>query len=826
MPDLVTMLDSAGGLPGYEVPDTELGGGASLGNGRCWAMVGSGGRLKSLFSTDVGRVVAGPLVLRYAAAGFAEGAPSGCKGDAVPLPQVGGGTYVLGPASQRHRFRLPGRMAVTETIFLPMIGDAPPERHVAGTVLVELVNEGDRPQDLAVYAFAGFQVGGFKTEIRVRHDPDLGGLAVAYEGEPDWLGVLTVDPEPTRHGITADVAMACDTDALPRLEGESGKGRGDLLACTENRLRLGPGDSATLTFVLAFWHEGDLLREALPAMRDGPAILDRTLAAWRERLDVCEVSTPDPVINAGGAWAKVNMVRVLAHYPKGLTFTNDPGRSSNVVTRDVIWFTYGCDHFWPEASREMLTRLGETQYEDGKVPEYYNARTGERDDYGLNINDGTALYVLGVNHHARSTGDMGWLAGVYDRVAKACRYILTQRDERGLVYANSDEVAERGIVSWRNVIREYQISGAVTEINAECAAALRAMGHMAENIGRDEEGAFFTEASEELAQALNKHLLDRRRRLYLLNIDPQGRKHTDVTADEIFPVLFRVVDEETAYRIIRRLNSPDFWTEAGLRTASRLDPLYDPAQHVGLIGGVWPGLTWWYAFAAARYHPEFMVRALHASFSHYARHPRAYNTVPGQFSEWFDGESLISRGMPLSPWEPPRFLWAAVEGVGGLMVLPGDPRINPLLPKDWKWTATRHVRYHDRRVSIFSARMQGELRCFGDLEFESDGPREVFDEEVTDCVRLETPGMHPLALRQGDRTLLALGSCREESRSSPVGLERLLEADATYRVREWASEQDRWSDWREAAGRNLEVLAVRIEAQGFHLVEFQRKGDA
>ncbi|MDP6108180.1 MAG: hypothetical protein QGI33_07085, partial [Candidatus Brocadiia bacterium] len=74
-----------------------------------------------------------------------------------------------------------------------------------------------------------------------------------------------------------------------------------------------------------------------------------------------------------------------------------------------------------------------------------------------------------------------------------------------------------------------------------------------------------------------------------------------------------------------------------------------------------------------------MVEALHASFEHYNLNPRVFNTVPGQFSEWFDGESLVNRGMRLSPWEPPRFLWAAIEGVCGMMLNPGPPGINPLL---------------------------------------------------------------------------------------------------------------------------------------------------
>ena len=47
---------------------------------------------------------------------------------------------------------------------------------------------------------------------------------------------------------------------------------------------------------------------------------------------------------------QANMLRVLARYPTGIAFTNEPGISSNVVARDVAWFIYGCDFVLPTAA--------------------------------------------------------------------------------------------------------------------------------------------------------------------------------------------------------------------------------------------------------------------------------------------------------------------------------------------------------------------------------------------------------------------------------------------------------------------------------------------
>jgi hypothetical protein len=346
---------------------------------------------------------------------------------------------------------------------------------------------------------------------------------------------------------------------------------------------------------------------------------------------------------------------------------------------------------------------------------------------------------------------------------------------------------------------------------------------MAENIGREEEGEELYSHAMELTDAINEHLLMEDRQLYLLNIDAAGRRHTDVTADELFPVLFRVAPTEVAYRIVRRLNSPDFWTSAGLRTVSRLDPLYHPSRHVGLLGGVWPGVTWWYAFAAARYHPEFMVRALHASFEHYERDPRVFTTVPGQFSEWFDGESLVNRGMRLSPWEPPRFLWAAVEGVGGMMLSPGAPGINPLIPPDWKWVGLVRVPYHGEHVTFFAGRMDGQIHLYASTEFECDSPHEVFGDDVTEQVRVGHDGVHPVALREGGRLLVALGTCHPETVSTPVDLSALVEPHTTWQLRQYSSERGEWAEPLDAGGEELAMLGVRIEGQGYHLLDLRRR---
>lgn len=168
--------------------------------------------------------------------------------------------------------------------------------------------------------------------------------------------------------------------------------------------------------------------------------------------------------------------------------------------------------------------------------------------------------------------------------------------------------------------------------------------------------SIFSEAGEALTAAINTHLINPSPGFYYLNIDLDGNIHTDMTADEIYPVMFEVAPEEVAFRIITRLNLPDFWTPAGIRTISQMSPDYDPYRQWGLMGGVWPGVTWWYAFAAAKYHPEFMVQTLRMSFEHYARITR----VPPR-------RTIRCQGSSASGWMASR--WS----IGACASLPGSP---------------------------------------------------------------------------------------------------------------------------------------------------------
>src|SRR5579884_4301627 len=99
-----------------------------------------------------------------------------------------------------------------------------------------------------------------------------------------------------------------------------------------------------------------------------------------------------------------------------------------------------------------------------------------------------------------------------------------------------------------------------------------------------------------------------------------------------------------------------------------------------------------------------MAYALSTTFENYSSDPRRNNTVPGQFSEWLHGETLVNEGMMLSPWFPPRYLWAAIEGMAGLEISRDAAKVSPRLAPDWKWLGVQNLPYRESRLTWFAVR--------------------------------------------------------------------------------------------------------------------------
>src|SRR5207302_5507030 len=222
----------------------------------------------------------------------------------------------------------------------------------------------------------------------------------------------------------------------------------------EYSLSAGPGQTVEAPFVLAWSGDGVESAHKIYLQCEHPTdIAKESIAEYKKVLSRTDILTPNPVINRGVRWAKVNTVRVQHKYRTGEAFTNDPPQDI-VVISDLAWYVFGSDYITPEFSANTLS-LGERHafHENGKLTEFIraNEEVPALHDYGLNINDDTPLYICALFHHLLPGNGSYTPESAYTLMKRACDYILSQVED-GLVRCHSKGTNVWGICGWRNII--------------------------------------------------------------------------------------------------------------------------------------------------------------------------------------------------------------------------------------------------------------------------------------------------------------------------------------------------------------------------------------
>ncbi|HYB59656.1 MAG TPA: amylo-alpha-1,6-glucosidase, partial [Candidatus Acidoferrales bacterium] len=619
----VVEIERINGLWAYVLPDNKLVTGSSYGNKKCFVNSKATGAIESLFSLDLGRNVVGSTLVRY------YDAESG-----VALEQTGVGDFIIHPAYQKHKFRIAQGLRISEIFYVPNAPQDGLDQCPAAYLGLKITNKTSDVQRISVVAYADLRPTYLATtrDVEARFCYKNKAIIASNQSNTQWTRFVGTTGKNATFSYTSDISSVTDNfnvtpRSRPSCEQYMGVSSSAEDRCSVQYLPLADESAATdvaiqseeedraviariqvdvevpadgaeqFTFIIGFSASGE--RDAIRTFE----LLENYELAYRQTIrhyvnedSHSVVMTPDRVINRGVQWAKANMARVKAYYPKGWGFTNDPSMSSNIVARDTAWFSFGCDYVAPEFSKRALKAFKRLQSAGGLIPEYYNGVTGEVDDYQLNVNDDTPLYILAVAHTFQITDDRVFLEEMWPSVEKAANYILSQKDERGLVFCRSKGVGVYGICGWRNIIPNHTINGAVTEVNAESFAALRAAALLADFMGDDEKAAYFRAEAKRLKAAINQHLINPKTGYYYLNVDSDGNAHPDVTCDQIFPVIFNVATPATSHLIIDRLNRPDFLTTAGVRTVPRTALNYHPERGWGLTGGVWPDVAFMFAY--------------------------------------------------------------------------------------------------------------------------------------------------------------------------------------------------------------------------------------
>ncbi|MGC1381440.1 MAG: amylo-alpha-1,6-glucosidase [Candidatus Baltobacteraceae bacterium] len=792
----------------YEIDDTQLAIGSTLGAPKGAIVVKASGAIERFYSSDLGVTLLSGISL-----GFWDGPTSAARAKID-------GRFRMHPDRQEYVYRIDHGVTVTERIFVL-------NRHPIGKLvdpmtaylMVEIRNDSD--ERLEFDSLAGVLLrGDTSRDVHATYDPELRAVVAWNASTPDHGRAIGCSRAPASFEVTADHGKMDRPHFAGRLSNRVARGLSDPIALFHHRHRLSPGAQKRLWFTMTASPEGARgARRAYRSVPAAPSAQTQTRGHFEAVLSRSIVVTPDANVNRGVLWAKANMLRTQLYAPTGWCFVNDPMRSNNSVGRDTAAFALGSDYVTPDFSRESLRWYLKHAERSGKIVEYYDVRNGEACDYGLNVNDDTPLVVLALAHYYLATGDLEFARESYPAARRAAEYMLGQRDARGLIWCTSTKTGMEGIVGWRNIIPDYRISGASTEVNSETYAALVAIAGLAGALGKKKDSRRFEREAVALREAINRHLRDPETGLYYLNIDVDGCPRSNVTADMLFPVVMGVADHATAARIVSRLSASSFWTEAGIRTIPRDDLEYSPTHGWGLVGGVWVGVTFLFAVAAGRFNPSFMAYALGTSFQHYSRDPGRNNTVPGQFSEWLHGETLANQGMMLSPWYPPRYVYSAIEGACGLEIRHDQPVCNPRLPPHWKWLGVRNLPFRGSSISWFVARLP-QPTLYANFGFATDLEFHAYDQDVTPMLHL-SDDVTEIAMRRGRHMVIFVGNTAARTITTPLRFRR--PPRGRYHVRYFTSLLNEWTYRQDVPGEELHRgFALDVDSLGFSVIELQQ----
>ncbi len=710
----------------YVLDESETPFGMTLGNFKAYATCTPKGGVRGLWDADTDQIIFGAHQIAYRLD----------RSDPTMFPHQIHRSFTFLPYAQISEFSLDEGLLVTEAFYVPH-GNRH-DRDVAFAVDLTLYNPGRTPRTVTVFPWALLVGQRFygepENEVRatvsgphvlISNDQTRAARWWGGSREPSSVAVSLREQvllHAMRGGSLAPVAQL--DEVTPRLAEVVSK---RIFGALEFNIDIAPGARESLRLAVAFDRRGaEFARRTFDQLLADGRALHETQRFYAGALADARFMAPSPAVSRGVVWAKANMIRIVKEYPLGWGATNSPP-SDILVSRDTSWFVHGFDYFMPKFSRDALSMFNHFVEDSGQVVEYVRGVSGFRTSYELNINDDTPLHLIALLHHYNATLDDEWIASILPIVIRVTDYLLAQRDQNGLIFCNAKGVDMYGITSWRNIIPYYTLDGAVTEINAEAVFALEAAATLCAVCHDHEHWSAYAEAARTLREKMLEHLFNADTNAFVLNYDANQNYQDNFTADEIFPVLFGVANADQRRAILSRLLEADFVTPVGLRTISTADTWYFPSHGFGLLGGVWPDLTLWFAVALARngFATESgqWLAAIYAAMEAGA----VRNTVPGEFAEWFDGGSLTNRGMYLSPWTSAKYLWAVAETVGGLdgYRTSGRPHFAPIVPDGWQWTAGVRVHWGRGRCTyVVDARRR---IIFGDM-------REASAEEPYRCI--------------------------------------------------------------------------------------------
>lgn len=532
---------------------------------------------------------------------------------------------------------------------------------------------------------------------------DPAGRVSAYGGfgRPAARVMLSFDP-------------ARDLPELGTLPIEPSGGDNEPAGLTSRRVAVVVPYDPTSEAVLSFAIGGGLDEDSpgretyLELLRDPVAVWTANANYYRQFIqDTLDIVSSDPTFNEAFRWAKVGLdafrvttptmgTGTVAGYgastPVAAAARTEPGAAEQTptvsyVARDAIWASLAADAYGgTDLSSETLRFLARYQDVDGKILHQMSP------DWSINYDDAdtTPLFLLGLEHHVRSTGDRQLLRTLWPSVRRAMSFLdTTDGDGDGLI--DSTGLGH----GW---IDEGTSTGTQTTLYLAglWGATLDAVAHMATWMADEELAASSRQRVESTRELLNNEFWDDARRSYFHGKRADGTFVPSRTVMPAIPMYFGLLDEPKVGPFLDLLAGAEMTTDWGVRGVELGNPAADPA---GIESGtVWPLYSGWSSLAAYLYHrPLAGYFQLNANLRLYRSGNLGH--IPGSLNgKRFEPDAISSH----QAWSQAMAILPAVEGLLGIRpdALQGRLRIHPHLPGGWNEVVAQPIRVGEDAFKI------------------------------------------------------------------------------------------------------------------------------
>jgi cyclic beta-1,2-glucan synthetase len=281
--------------------------------------------------------------------------------------------------------------------------------------VLRVTNRDSRPRRIVVTAYAEWALGVLREhtqhQVRTLFDEGLGAILAQNSFDPqfaEWVAFCALSEPVTAHtadrreflgrnGSVADPA-GLRKDAL---DGTTGVGF-DPCAALQCVLELAPGETRELAVVLGAAEGLAEARAALALHREpgaAAASTQRSLAAWRERLSVVTVRTPDPSFDAMLNGWTLYQALACRMWARTALYQSSGAYGFRDQLQDVLAFVYA----EPAVAREHILRASARQFVEGDVQHWWHPQSGR--GVRSRFSDDLAWLPYCVDQYVRVTGD-------------------------------------------------------------------------------------------------------------------------------------------------------------------------------------------------------------------------------------------------------------------------------------------------------------------------------------------------------------------------------------------------------------------------------------